>query len=651
MPAASRWRSVYRFLRWPEKLVLVLLAAYLVIRFTLPASGYGTLLQIFLTLAATISGIRLVRFGIRKAIWRLRNRLLVTYLFIAVVPIVLILAMAATSAYLLVGQVAVYMASTELERRTAAMAGPVLGLAVTPRHLRTDRIRWMAPYLEVTYPGVEIIVSGGGEWRYPENSAIELPRVRWSGNEGIVWRDGQLFLWAYGSSGGTKTFATAPLTPEFLNSLVPDLGDVAFVDVEVTSAGTSIRISNDNPLRIRRELLPPASNRFDLLVTWFTVVPVSSWDSPAPGGAKALRVTTRFSSVLRTLFAQKLSISEDIWWTLLLLAAALFVVAELVSLVVGVTMTRTITGAVHGLYEGTQRVMEGDFSHRIEVSGGDQLAKVGRSFNQMTENLERLVALETERQRLQSELEIAREVQNQLYPKTVPPSRHLELTALCHPARTVSGDYYDYLSIQDSKIAMAIGDVAGKGISAALLMATVQASLRTQIRACLDSAGGAGAGYDVVPAARLVSQLNQQLFAYTLPEKFATFYFGIYDEQTGVLTYTNAGHPPPILVRGGEALRLETTGMVVGAFPFAEYGESQIDLLSGDLLVCFTDGITEPENEYGEMFGEEGLIDLLVKNAWRKPADIIASVIAAVKQWNKSPESQDDMTLLLARRV
>ena len=107
--------------------------------------------------------------------------------------------------------------------------------------------------------------------------------------------------------------------------------------------------------------------------------------------------------------------------------------------------------------------------------------------------------------------------------------------------------------------------------------------------------------------------MNQQLYAYTSAEKFATFYFGIYDGATGRLTYTNAGHPPPILIRDGTVLRLETNGMVVGAFPFAEYGESRIELMPGDLLVCFTDGITEPENEYGEMFGEERLIELLVK--------------------------------------
>ncbi|MFX0146068.1 MAG: PP2C family protein-serine/threonine phosphatase, partial [Candidatus Hodarchaeota archaeon] len=388
----------------------------------------------------------------------------------------------------------------------------------------------------------------------------------------------------------------------------------------------------------------------------FSLMPVALFDSAGTVEDWALTVTSRPSAVLQTLFSRRVDTRQGLWWSIFLLAASLFLVVEMVSLVIGLSMTRKITGAVHDLYEGTHKVTLGDFSHRIETRGNDQLAELGRSFNRMTENLERLVAVEKEKERLQSELEIAREVQNQLYPKTVPAAKHLELTALCHPARLVSGDYYDYLSLHDSQIVMAIGDVAGKGISAALLMATVQASLRTQIRACLEAEAAAAAHggapvYASLPTARLVSQLNQQLYAYTSAEKFATFYFGIYDEKSSVLTYTNAGHPPPVLVRNGEVLRLETDGMVVGAFPFAEYQESRIELIAGDLLVCFTDGITEPENEYGEMFEEQGLIDVVLKNAWRKPADIIASVIASVEQWTNSPEPQDDMTLLLAKRL
>ena len=117
-----------------------------------------------------------------------------------------------------------------------------------------------------------------------------------------------------------------------------------------------------------------------------------------------------------------------------------------------------------------------------------------------------------------------------------------------------------------------------------------------------------------------------------------------------MLTYTNAGHLPPILVRNGAASRLEVNGTVVGAFSFAQYGESSIRLEPGDLLVCFTDGITEPENEFGEMFGEDRLTELVVKHASRDSADIINAATESVRQWTGSPELQDDMTLLLARR-
>jgi phosphoserine phosphatase RsbU/P len=274
------------------------------------------------------------------------------------------------------------------------------------------------------------------------------------------------------------------------------------------------------------------------------------------------------------------------------------------------------------------------------------------SFNRMTEDLERLVEVAKEKERLQSEIEIAREVQNQLFPKSLPVSETLRLAAECRPARLVSGDYYDYMNLE-SQIALGIGDVAGKGISAALLMATVQSTMRTQLRAGQVWAARAGNGgpAPALSTAALVTRLNQQLFAFTPPEKFATFYFALYDDRTGLMTYTNAGHLPPILIRGGAATRLEVTGTVVGAFSFAEYGESTLRLERGDLLACFTDGVTEPENEFGEMFGEERLTDLILKHASRESGEIIAAVMESVREWTGSPELQDDMTLLLARRV
>ncbi len=651
MARPSRWKSAYERLRWPEKLGLILLAMLLILYFGSPGSSYILPVWILLTGAVSVSAVRVARAGIRRLIWGVRNRLLVTYLFIAVVPILLILAMAGTAVYLCVGQVAVYLITNELDRRAASLAAPARGLMEGPGQRRAERLRWLASQIEQHYPGVEILIGGQEEWRYPETSTLDFPPAGWTDSNGVLQRDRGLYLWTYSSRAGARVLMTVPLTRDFLAGLVRNLGDVEFADVEVSPSG-AVHVTRVRRPTGSREHLPAAVNRFDIPVTWFTLMPVARWESPGLEATQALGVTTRFSSVFRVLFEQKLSIGEEVWWSILILAVVLFAATELASLIIGGSMTRTVTLAVHNLYEGTRRVMEGDFSHRIDVRGHDQLAQLSHSFDRMTANIERLVRVEKEKERMQSELEIAREVQNQLYPKIVPSLPSLELTALCHAARTVSGDYYDYMKLQESKLALAIGDVAGKGISAALLMATVQASLRTQIRACLEHAERQGQEDDGgVLSARLVSQLNQQLYAYTSPEKYATFYFGIYDDATSLLTYTNAGHPPPILIRNGEAQCLETNGMVVGAFPFAEYGESRIALQSGDLLVCFTDGVTEPENEYGEMFGEQGLTDVLLKNAWRKPGDIIDAILSAVGEWTHSPEPQDDMTLLLARRV
>jgi sigma-B regulation protein RsbU (phosphoserine phosphatase) len=222
--------------------------------------------------------------------------------------------------------------------------------------------------------------------------------------------------------------------------------------------------------------------------------------------------------------------------------------------------------------------------------------------------------------------------------------RGLKLTVCNDSARMVSGDYYDYQEIAGGKMAFAIGDVAGKGISAALLMATIQAGLRAQI-----SLNQPGVELCV---SLVVSRLNKQVFANTAPEKYTTFFFATFDESSRTLTYTNAGHLSPLLFRGnGDVQALDSNGTIVGAFPGAIYGESTIDLGPGDLLLCYTDGITEPENPYGEMFGEERLIDLVKKHSRRDDREILQIILEAVRSWTGTPELQDDMTLLLAREV
>ncbi len=610
---------------------LILLAAYVAMGWIAPRSGFRLVVEAGAVFTGLWLAFRLLRRTAKQAVWRLRNRLLATYLFIAVVPITLILGLAALSGYLLVQQMAVFLVTSELDRRIDVVATAAASVARVNARSRVEEMpRVVDLVIRDRFAGVEMLLRQfGREFRYPANATLPAPVDGWQPTRGVLLRDGRYYLWRFLKTDEGDITVTAPMTSEFLAGLAPDLG-VVFQGPDV---------GNMPPGRN----LPPAINRFDTGVLWFAEVPAATWDHPGNYSSDfRLGVWARASAVLAAIFNDQGEFWQGLLRFVLILGAVVFVIVELTSFLIGITLARTITGAVHHLYQGTQRVMEGDFSHRIQVSGTDQLGELGISFNRMTENLERLLAVAKEKERLQSEIEIAREVQNQLYPRNAPKMKTLRVTAVCRPARIVSGDYYDYEVVGGDQIAMAIGDVAGKGISAALLMATLQSSLRTYLNA--GSEGSASTSW-------LVSRLNQQLYATTSAEKYATFCLGLYDEPGSCFTYTNAGHVPPLLVRNGEVQRLDVNGTVVGAFPFSEYGQSCVNLEAGDLLVCYTDGITEPENEYGEMFGEERLMELLAKNAHRGEAEIVEMILEGVRQWTASDELQDDMTLLLARRV
>ena len=326
--------------------------------------------------------------------------------------------------------------------------------------------------------------------------------------------------------------------------------------------------------------------------------------------------------------------------------AGLFCGAVVISLIVAVSLTRTMTGAVHELYLGTQRVNQSDFSHRVAIRGDDQLTELGHSFNAMTESIERLIEESRERQRLQAELEIAREVQARLFPRELPRLKSLDVLGVCRPAQEVSGDFFDYVELSPTRLALAFGDVSGKGISAALVMASMHSIVRTQL-----SLLSRGNGELTLSTAELVARANQQLYAATAADKFATLFFGCYDEQESALVYTNAGHLPPFLIRGGEVRLLDVSGLVAGAFPDAQYESSKIELKAGDLFVAYTDGVTEPENAYEEEFGEQRLIEALLRHADRPIDEIIQAVMQEVIEWTGETTLQDDMTMLVARRL
>ena len=644
---------VKRAKEWLGKLGLVerVFLAGLALYVALQAFPQFSLVAVLVALADIVIGFvvmaRLARGLIRKMLWRLRNRLIIAYLFIALVPILLILVLAGVTSYWMTVQVSGYLVNAELNRRIARLVRPAQMLARADAERREQMVQSMPPYVSIDFPDLDILaVDSRGEHVYPPDTDLVAPPAGWGNVHGILLKQGRIYVWAHWIAPGAETVLASPLSHEFLSGLVPGLGDVSLV----TMTGRTVRL--DEAHGPRRDRTPPAANLADIVVSGIYPIPMYVWDEPGSTHVGALYVRTRISAVLALLLGR--SVVLDVEWSQLtlvsfLVISGLFLIVELICLKIGVSMTRTITSAVHDLYEGTRRVMEGNFSHRIPVTGGDQMAALGISFNTMTVNLERLIVVAKEKERLQSELEIAREVQNQLFPRKIPGLRTLQMAGVCRPARMVSGDYYDFMHLQESTLAFAIGDVAGKGISAALLMAAIQSTMHTQLTAGFPAAGNGGGSH--LSTARMVSLLNKQLYDNTSPEKYATFFLGSYDDESGALTYTNAGHLPPILLRQGQTQLLEVTGTVVGAFPFSAYEEDSIQLLSGDLLVGYTDGIVEPENEYGEMFGIERLTELLVKHSDCEGAEIITKVMDAVEVWTGGGELQDDMTMLVARRL
>ena len=456
------------------------------------------------------------------------------------------------------------------------------------------------------------------------------------------------FLAAHGSAGNgkqrTEVFVYQELDNKLLSELLPGLASVYVVEGAQVSVSIGRRRGNANAKIVldSEQVVPsPASRGFwDLTIESASPLYVQSMDD-GQSHEEAIALVTYTSVLLLKLFST-LGPVAAILALVLLVIAVVFLVVEIVAIAFSFQLTRTITRVVNDLDLGTKKVQSGDFAHRIPVRSNEQLSELATSFNAMTSQIQKLLAEVKDKEKLEAELEIARQVQAQLFPKNIPQLETMEMAGLCIPAKVVSGDYYDFITIRPDSTAIIIGDISGKGISAALLMASVQSSLHAQLSM---------AEPGEVSTATLCSRLNQQLYENTPPEKYATFFCSVYEETSGRLSYTNAGHLAPIVLRGSDVIRLDSNSTVVGLLPNFPYGEQPFDLQSGDLLFAFTDGITESENKESEQYGDERLIELLIRNR-DKPLDEILRIIReAVQSWAFDLDGQDDTTMIVVRKL
>ena len=270
-----------------------------------------------------------------------------------------------------------------------------------------------------------------------------------------------------------------------------------------------------------------------------------------------------------------------------------------------------------------------------------------------------LVHVKRENRLLQEQLRIARQVQSRLFPQKLPEIPTLNYTGICQPAGAVGGDYYDVLKVSPDQFCLAVGDISGKGISAALLMASLQALLRSH------------ASQTTEDLAAVVTELNRLLCSMTEESRFATLFCAVYDDSTRELTYVNAGHNPPLLFRRGASgadiqpatafgsaepssngiLRLEGSGAVLGMFPEGSYEHRSLPLEPGDTLVIYTDGITEAQDSRGREYGEERLTELVRSRIFLPPVELQDQLLNSVKQFAGEVPLADDLTLLLVKAV
>ncbi len=656
-PIRANLSNLWRRLSWPDLAATVLLALGLTAYFLGPPGGMYSFAKFLGILSAGYLAFRSISWWRSRLLWSLRNRLIVVYLFIGVVPVLLLLTLAVLASQVLYSQLGGYLLYEDFHGRLGRMADSAASIASAEKSLPgslNDKVveEALDAQIQMAYskelPGLKV------EFHADPKRLTRIAGPNAKEFTGILQSAGQTHLIAMreveSPRGKNIVELSLRVTPEFLETIAQDLGPI-----QVTGLGRaegedslnaiqlgSVRYKFLNRIATRRRSLQPAGYWYDPVIEGFSKLDATYIDVGEKAGEKQ-PVFASFSARPSVLNARIFSSLGEFSTSTVFgfeLVAFILLLIGILGLVTGFVLMRAITGAVAELYQATQFVQAGDLTHKVKIERRDQLGILGESFNLMTDSIRSLIEEQKQRQRLENELSIAREVQNQLFPQRMPSVPGVEIEAICKAARTVSGDYYDFIQLSPTRIAIAIADISGKGISAALLMASLQAALRSQLLA---------PGSDSMSTAELVERLNVHLVRNTADDRFATFFVAVYDSATRILRYTNAGHLPSFCICGDHAMYLDKGGMVLGVFEEYVYEEGVETVPPDSILVGYSDGLVEPENVYGEEFGITRLRDAAIRMNGASPSVIAQGMMQAAEEWAGAPEQADDMTVIVAR--
>jgi serine phosphatase RsbU (regulator of sigma subunit) len=518
-----------------------------------------------------------------------------------------------------------------LDHAGACMGSPVNSGGLNP----------LLAYTDEAFPRAEtsLTVEGatGAQVLLPATAIRAVKHPVWlpeTGFAGLVVDGGQIeirnVLARHQSACNLTVIFSLPLGPELAKRLSSAAGmEVATVSPRQFRVHPGQRVFRTLRDNFIPGMSPPAS----------VVLSVRNWETGVMEDWVAYSVRPRYSSAFEDV--ARLGSQTANWVSLLAALSLTVLLLDAAGVWMSVRFGSEIAKTVDDLSSAAHQIANGNFAWRTPVHSKDQLGDLSCNFNEMAIALEQLQKDEAARLRLESELEIARSVQQYLYPHVAPVLGGATVSGRTLAARIISGDLYDFFDLGRERIGILCADVSGKGIPAALMMANLQAVARAHFG---DSIDGPAA-----PPSHFVEILNQQLAGRFGDNRYATLFWAEYDAHTNVLTYVNAGHPSPILTRStGEIERLNSVGVPIGMFANTRYTATTLEMRPGSRLVIFTDGLTDAENAAEEEFGDDHLIECCSTIAAGMDAKGVADrLMQAVAEWSGGRERFDDTTVVV----
>ncbi len=610
---------------WVGSLATIVLTSYveyLLERFDLRIPGIGVVefASWLLFIALTLYGFAVAaRWLLRKLFWTVGRRLFLSYVLIGVLPFVLF-AVLLTAILYVVAAVAT-QASFRAERQAS------LG------HLEALNSEYASRGTRPRLPGLEL---------YDTDDATGAQLPHWlheTSYSGFVLRDKTPLLVSARRYPGDRSVVLALPMDQRWASRIEDHGGmvVATKIANKERDGFSVREGGDFDEFGDRGI---GWNR----IVFFDITEEGGLINWTDGQANPRqRLFTLISNPTTNLIqfyfggATNSQIMRAIFWTLAGLAGSLMV-AYFVASAFAAVLIFSISRAVNRIEKGTRAVERGDFSYRIRMKRHNQLGAMAQSFDRMTESIASLLASVTENERLQSEIAIAASIQRNLLPKEGPKFRGVSFSAHFEPTASIGGDYYDVFNIDKSRLAVAIGDVSGHGLSTGLVMAMVKAAITTLVEEGADETS-------------LFQRLNELVFRSTERRAFMTLAFTIFDLERGTVRHTNAGHLYPYLLRRGEnaPISIESPSLPLGVREHLTTQTAEVDLKEGDAVVYLSDGIVEAQDENGDPFGFDQLEALLATQTEAAPSLIRDAILEAVARHAGSRPADDDRTVMVVK--